>query len=94
MSSRDTILATLRANRPDPAAHELPPVAVLGDMDAGKARFEDALQLLGGQILLPQEGDTLATAIVDQFQSSYNSPAANMIGGVLVTCCPASMQFL
>lgn len=31
--------------------------------------------------------DTLATAIVDQFQSSYNSPAANMIGGVLVTCC-------
>lgn len=31
--------------------------------------------------------DTLATAIVDQFQSSYNSPAANMIGGVLVGCC-------
>lgn len=31
--------------------------------------------------------DTLATAIVDQFQSSYNSPAANMIGGVLVACC-------
>ncbi|MBN9054203.1 MAG: iron ABC transporter permease [Rhizobiales bacterium] len=31
--------------------------------------------------------DTLATAIVDQFQSSYNSPAANMIGGVLVTGC-------
>ncbi|GFE93270.1 LUD domain-containing protein [Acetobacter persici] len=67
MSSRDSILATLRANRPDPAAHELPPVAVLGDMDAGKARFEDALQLLGGQILLPQEGDTLATAIARRF---------------------------
>lgn len=31
--------------------------------------------------------DTLATAIVDQFQSSYNSPAANMIGGVLIACC-------
>ena len=33
--------------------------------------------------------DTLSTAIVDQFQSSYNSPAANMIGGVLVACCLA-----
>ena len=31
--------------------------------------------------------DTFATAIVDQFQSSYNSPAANMLGGVLVACC-------
>jgi iron(III) transport system permease protein len=31
--------------------------------------------------------DTFATAIVDQFQSAYNSPAANMLGGVLVLCC-------
>lgn len=31
--------------------------------------------------------DTFATAIVDQFQSAYNSPAANMLGGVLVICC-------
>ncbi|WP_222857995.1 ABC transporter permease [Rhizobium cauense] len=31
--------------------------------------------------------DTFATAIVDQFQSAYNSPAANMLGGVLVCCC-------
>lgn len=31
--------------------------------------------------------DTFATAIVDQFQSSYNSPASNMLGGVLVLCC-------
>ncbi|WP_310296410.1 iron ABC transporter permease [Rhizobium sp. BE258] len=31
--------------------------------------------------------DTFATAIVDQFQSAYNSPAANMLGGVLVGCC-------
>lgn len=31
--------------------------------------------------------DTFATAIVDQFQSAYNSPAANLLGGVLVTCC-------
>ncbi|MBB3391331.1 iron(III) transport system permease protein [Rhizobium sp. BK275] len=31
--------------------------------------------------------DTFATAIVDQFQSSYNSPASNMLGGVLVGCC-------
>jgi len=31
--------------------------------------------------------DTFATAIVDQFQSSYNSPASNMLSGVLVLCC-------
>ncbi|GAB4071868.1 iron ABC transporter permease [Ancylobacter sonchi] len=31
--------------------------------------------------------DTFATAIVDQFQSAYNSPAANMLGGVLIVCC-------
>lgn len=37
--------------------------------------------------------DTFSTAIVDQFQSAYNSPAANMLGGVLVfavSCCSAS----
>ncbi len=67
MSSRDTILATLRANRPDPAAHSLPPVAMLGDMDKGRDRFENSLQILGGQILMPQEGDTLATAIARRF---------------------------
>lgn len=31
--------------------------------------------------------DTFATAIVDQFQSAYNGPAANMLGGVLIVCC-------
>ena len=31
--------------------------------------------------------DTFATAIVDQFQSSYNGPAANLLGGVLVLLC-------
>ncbi|MGO4665629.1 ABC transporter permease [Bosea sp. 2RAB26] len=31
--------------------------------------------------------DTFATAIIDQFQSSYNGPAANMLAGVLVLCC-------
>lgn len=67
MGSRETILATLRANRPDPAAHPLPPVAMLGDMDAGKARFEAALHLLGGQILLPDEEGTLASAIAKRF---------------------------
>eukprot|EP01037_Dinobryon_pediforme_P023130 gene23130-24488_t len=50
--------------------------------------------LLVGLHLLSEYGlfamirfDTFATAIVDQFQSSYNSPAANMLGGVLVLCC-------
>ncbi|MFB9911856.1 ABC transporter permease [Rhizobium paknamense] len=33
--------------------------------------------------------DTFATAIVDVFQSAYNSPAANMLSGVLVLCCAA-----
>jgi iron(III) transport system permease protein len=33
--------------------------------------------------------DTFTTAIVDQFQSTYNGPAANMLAGVLVTCCLA-----
>jgi len=31
--------------------------------------------------------DTFTTAIVDQFQSTYNGPAANMLSGVLVVCC-------
>ncbi len=31
--------------------------------------------------------DTFTTAIVDQFQSTYNGTAANMLGGVLVVCC-------
>jgi iron(III) transport system permease protein len=31
--------------------------------------------------------DTFTTAIVDQFQSAYNGPAANMLAGVLVVCC-------
>lgn len=31
--------------------------------------------------------DTFATAIVDQFQSVYDGPAANLLGGVLVLCC-------
>jgi iron(III) transport system permease protein len=30
--------------------------------------------------------DTFATAIVDQFESVYNGPAANLLGGVLVLC--------
>lgn len=31
--------------------------------------------------------DTFTTAIVDQFQSTFNGPAANMLAGVLVLCC-------
>jgi iron(III) transport system permease protein len=33
--------------------------------------------------------DTFTTAIVDQFQSAYSGPAANMLAGVLVLCCLA-----
>lgn len=67
MSSRDAILARLRDNRPDPAAHALPPVARLGDMDASRARFEKSLALLGGQVLAPQEGESLSAAIARRF---------------------------
>ncbi|WP_284310610.1 ABC transporter permease [Labrys miyagiensis] len=57
------------------------------------------LAILGGALLvglhlLAEYGlyamiqfDTFSTAIVDQFQSSYNGPAANMLGGVLVVAC-------
>ncbi len=31
--------------------------------------------------------DTFTTAIFDQFQSTFNGPAANMLAGVLVLCC-------
>ncbi|HHY51538.1 MAG TPA: iron ABC transporter permease, partial [Alphaproteobacteria bacterium] len=31
--------------------------------------------------------NTFATAIVDQFQTVYNGPAANLLGGVLILCC-------
>jgi iron(III) transport system permease protein len=31
--------------------------------------------------------DTFTTAIIDQYQSTYNGAAANMLGGVLVVCC-------
>ncbi|HEY4200362.1 MAG TPA: iron ABC transporter permease [Devosiaceae bacterium] len=33
--------------------------------------------------------DTFTTAIIDQFQSTFNGPAANMLGGILVICCLA-----
>ena len=57
------------------------------------------LAMLGGALLvslhlLAEYGlfvfcrfDTFTTAIVDQFQSSFNGPAANLMGGVLVICC-------
>ena len=50
--------------------------------------------LLVGLHLLAEYGlyvmirfDTFSTAIVDQFQSAFNGPAANMLAGVLVSCC-------
>ncbi len=50
--------------------------------------------LLVGLHLLAEYGlyvlmryDTFATAIVDQFQSVFNGPAANLLGGVLVLLC-------
>jgi iron(III) transport system permease protein len=31
--------------------------------------------------------DTFTTAIIDQYRSTFNGPAANMLAGVLVACC-------
>ncbi|MDE1172906.1 MAG: iron ABC transporter permease [Parvibaculaceae bacterium] len=57
------------------------------------------LAILGGALLvglhlLAEYGlfvmirfDTFTTAIVQQFQSTFNGPAANMLAGVLVACC-------
>ncbi len=57
------------------------------------------LALLGGVLLtglhlLAEYGlfamlrfDTFTTAIIDQFESTFNGPAANMLGVVLVACC-------
>ena len=61
------------------------------------------LAILGGALLvglhlLAEYGlyalirfDTFTTAIFDQFQSTYNGPAANMLAGVLVLCCLAML---
>lgn len=56
--------------------------------------------LLVGLHLLAEYGlyvfvrfDTFTTAIVDQFQSTFNGPAANMLAGVLVLCCLTLLGF-
>ncbi|MBC7608474.1 MAG: iron ABC transporter permease [Polaromonas sp.] len=56
--------------------------------------------LLVGLHLLSEYGlyvmirfDTFTTAIVDQFQSTYNGSAAHMLSGVLVLCCFALLSF-
>src|SRR5205085_10381269 len=73
----------------------LSPVRVFGRVVLPQLR----LALCGGALLiglhlLAEYGlyvmirfDAFTTAIVDQFQSSYNGPAANMLAGVLVVCC-------
>ena len=73
----------------------LSPLAVFRRMVLPQLR----LAMLGGALLvslhlLAEYGlfvfcrfDTFTTAIVDQFQSSFNGPAANLMGGVLVICC-------
>jgi iron(III) transport system permease protein len=56
--------------------------------------------LLVGLHLLSEYGlyglirfDTFTTAIIDQFQSSYAGPAANMLAVVLVACCLLLLAF-
>jgi iron(III) transport system permease protein len=93
------VAAQLR--RIDPAIEEAAaslgktPAAVFFRVVLPQLRFPIlAGALLVGLHLLAEYGlyamirfDTFSTAIVDVFQSAYNSPAANMMGGVLVLCC-------
>jgi iron(III) transport system permease protein len=55
--------------------------------------------LLVGLHLLAEYGlyamirfDTFTTAIFDQFKSTFNGPAANMLAGVLALCCLAMLS--
>ncbi|MDJ0390287.1 iron ABC transporter permease [Roseomonas sp. E05] len=93
------VVAALR--RMDPALQEsaaslgVPPAGVFLRVVVPQLR----LALCGGGLLvglhlLAEYGlyamirfDTFTTAIVDQFQSSFNGPAANMLAVVLVACC-------
>ena len=93
------VAAQLR--RLDPAIEEAaaslgkPPILVFLRVVLPQLRLPIlAGSLLIGLHLLAEYGlyamirfDTFTTAIVDQFQSAYNSPAANLLGGVLVSCC-------
>ncbi len=93
------VAAQLR--RLDPALEDnaaslgLRPVAVFWRVVLPQLRLSIcAGALLVGLHLLGEYGlfvlmryDTFATAIVDQFQSVYDGPAANLLGGVLVLCC-------
>lgn len=81
------------------AALGLPPLQVFLRVVLPQLR----LALCGGSLLiglhlLAEYGlyvmirfDTFTTAIVDQFQSSYNGPAASMLAGVLAVCCLAML---
>ncbi|SEN23541.1 iron(III) transport system permease protein [Pseudomonas sp. ok272] len=95
------VAATLR--RLDPAIEDvaqslgLKPTAVFFKVVLPQLR----LAICGGALLvglhlLAEYGlyamirfDTFTTAIFDQFQSSFNGPAANMLAGVLALCCLA-----
>ncbi|MDF7674991.1 LUD domain-containing protein [Acetobacteraceae bacterium ESL0709] len=67
-SARDVILGKLREKRvPRPTDYPLPGIVTLGDMDRSVKRFEDALQLLGGDIWAPQSGETLEDAVRRKF---------------------------
>ena len=93
------VAAQLR--RLDPALEDtaaslgLSPVAILWRVVVPQLRLAVCGgALLFGLHLLAEYGlfvlvryDTFATAIVDQFQSVYNGPAANLLGGVLVLLC-------
>ncbi|WP_244669655.1 iron ABC transporter permease [Kaistia sp. 32K] len=93
------VAATMR--RLDPALEEA--AAAIGDPPARVFRRivlpQLRLAILGGSLLvglhlLAEYGlfamirfDTFTTAIVEQFQSTFNGPAANMLAGVLVVFC-------
>jgi iron(III) transport system permease protein len=93
------VMAALRRLDPDledvAAALGLQPAAVFRRVVMPHLRLAIAGgALLVGLHLLAEYGlyamirfDTFTTAIFDQFQSTYNGPAANMLAAVLALCC-------
>lgn len=67
-SAKDVILAKLREKRiPQPDHYPLPDVVTLGDMDRSVKRFEEALELIGGDLWSPEPGETLEEAVRRKF---------------------------
>ncbi|WP_400191756.1 lactate utilization protein C [Hymenobacter sp. B81] len=82
MSSRNSILAAVRANRPAPTP--LPPVADFGD-DASAERFSELLTGIGGRVVWQAPGQTLPEVIRQLFPRAGRLASNLMPATVAVT---------